>query len=190
MNYLVDKSIDGKVTVLMDLKIRKVANEYYEEYKLEKIAVYDDELKSDTLTILLFKRDISIFHPTNCSVLSNSYYYNTKGYAVLSAFFQEDGTPTISVYRGNSTVEDFHYYYELKNVEKMIILIDKKTKENTIPENKIGLCIQVILVEKGNTVEVIRFKDNDDVYILNGNDILDTETFEAIDNKGEEYEII
>lgn len=190
MNYLVDKSIDGKVIVLTHTKIKKAVTEYYEEYKLERITVNDDELQSDILTVLPFKSDINIFHPTNCSILSNSYYYNTKGYTVFSAFFQEDGTPSISIYRGNNVVEDFHYYYESKNTEKMIILLDKKTKENTISENKIGLCIQVLLVEKGDTVEVIRFKDSDDVYILNGDDILDIETFEAIDNKGEEYEII
>lgn len=190
MNYLVDKSIDGKVIVLTHTKIKKAVTEYYEEYKLERITVNDDELQSDILTVLPFKSDINIFHPTNCSILSNSYYYKTKGYMLFSAFFQEDGTPSISIYRGNNVVEDFHYYYESKNTEKMIILLDKKTKETTISENKIGLFIQVLLVEKGDTVEVIRFKDSDDVYILDGDNILDIETFEAIDNKGEEYEII
>lgn len=70
----------------------------------------------------------------------------------------------------------------------MIVLINEKS--DVFPQNDIGVIIQVLLVKKGDTVEVIRFKDSDDVYILNGDDILDIETFEAIDNKGEEYEII
>lgn len=117
MNYLIDKSVDGRIAVLSNVKVKKAIDDYYNKNErlkqLGKVTISDDE---SLLSVLPCKSDVDILHPS-CAVWSNSYYFDTKGYTLLSAFIEQDGTPGISVYRQCCIVEDFHYY-ESKDTEK------------------------------------------------------------------------